>query len=245
MHLYLMAQAAVPQDTQLILHRIIGEVKRSLQQSQQVRITEFMINLILATLLALLLGMLYVKFGSSLSNRKSFAANFILVAMTTMLIITLVKSSLALSLGLVGALSIVRFRTAIKEPEELSYMFVAIAIGLGFGAHQGLVTSLAFGFIALVICIRSLVLRRGEAQAFNLVVSARSELGVSLDQIVEVLKQTCAAVHMQRFDQADGILEASFVVSLPDYPSFEKTADELLALNGQLGISYLDHRGSY
>lgn len=50
------------------------------------------------------------------------------------LVIFVVKSSLALSLGLVGALSIVRFRTPIKGPEELVYLFLSIAIGLGFGA---------------------------------------------------------------------------------------------------------------
>ena len=52
----------------------------------------------------------------------------------TFLVILIVKSSLALSLGLVGALSIVRFRTPIKEPEELIYLFLAIALGLGYGA---------------------------------------------------------------------------------------------------------------
>ena len=56
--------------------------------------------------------------------------------MTTLLVIAVVKSSLALSLGLVGALSIVRFRTPIKEPEELAYIFLAIALGLCLGADQ-------------------------------------------------------------------------------------------------------------
>jgi hypothetical protein len=59
-----------------------------------------------------------------------------MITMTTMLIITIVKASLALSLGLVGALSILRFRAAIKEPKELAYWFLAIAIGLDFGARQ-------------------------------------------------------------------------------------------------------------
>ena len=53
-----------------------------------------------------------------------------------MIIITIVKSSIALSLGLVGALSIVRFRAAIKEPEELTFLFICIAIGVGLGAGQ-------------------------------------------------------------------------------------------------------------
>ena len=69
-----------------------------------------------------------------LSNRKIFSKNFFIITTTTMLIITVVKSSLALSLGLVGALSIIRFRAAIKEPEELGYLFLTISIGLGCGA---------------------------------------------------------------------------------------------------------------
>ncbi|MCB0599344.1 MAG: DUF4956 domain-containing protein, partial [Phaeodactylibacter sp.] len=70
----------------------------------------FLINLLLTAVLAHLLGRIYARYGSSLSNKRSFAANFELIAVTTMIIITIVKSSLALSLGLVGALSIVRFR---------------------------------------------------------------------------------------------------------------------------------------
>ncbi len=56
-----------------------------------------------------------------------------MLTVITLLVISIVKSSLALSLGLVGALSIVRFRTAIKDPEELIYLFFSIAIGLGMG----------------------------------------------------------------------------------------------------------------
>src|SRR6056300_1582124 len=72
------------------------------------------------------------------------------ICLTTLLVISVVKSSLALSLGLVGALSIVRFRTPIKEPEELAYLFVSIAVGLGLGANQRLATVASFlGIIAL------------------------------------------------------------------------------------------------
>ena len=86
---------------------------------------------------------------------KDFVKNFIPISMTTMFIIVVVKSSLALSLGLVGALSIVRFRTVIKEPEELGYLFLCIALGLGNGASQYLVTSIALVTILSAIYIFS------------------------------------------------------------------------------------------
>ncbi|TFG45539.1 MAG: DUF4956 domain-containing protein, partial [Candidatus Brocadiia bacterium] len=76
--------------------------------SVQIPLFSFLANLLLTALLAAVLGRVYIRFGHSLSNRRLFARNFILLAMTVMLIITIVKSSLALSLGLVGALSIVR-----------------------------------------------------------------------------------------------------------------------------------------
>ncbi len=113
----------------------------------------FLINFILAGVLSAILGVVYVRYGRAISNRKRFAGNFFILGMTTMLIITIVKSSLALSLGLVGALSIVRFRSAIKEPEELLYLFLTIAIGLGFGADQGRITVLAFFIICLVLIL--------------------------------------------------------------------------------------------
>ena len=95
-------------------------------EAQSINLLLLCIQIILATLLSSVISYFYIRYGNSLSNRATFAKNFVLIAVTTMLIIMIVKSSLALSLGLVGALSIVRFRTAIKEPEELAYFFMVI-----------------------------------------------------------------------------------------------------------------------
>ena len=99
-------------------------------------LTNLAINLLLAIFLSGLVAWFYANYGKSLSNRTKFAQILPILALITVLIISIVKSSLTLSLGLVGALSIVRFRTAIKEPEELIYLFMTIAIGLGLGADQ-------------------------------------------------------------------------------------------------------------
>jgi len=117
--------------------------------------TSFLISLILTLLASIVLRSIYIKYGRSMNNRAYFANTFILLGLTTCSVIMVVKYSLALSLGLVGALSIVRFRAAIKEPEELVYLFLIISMGLSFGANQYLVGIILLLFSLIVIIISS------------------------------------------------------------------------------------------
>jgi uncharacterized membrane protein YhiD involved in acid resistance len=89
-----------------------------------------------------------------------------MLAVIVFFVILIVKSSIALSLGLVGALSIVRFRTPIKEPEELVYLFFAIAIGLGFGSGQSSTTAVVM--IASLLVFRfSYGIKYNKKTSFN------------------------------------------------------------------------------
>ena len=118
-------------------------------------------NFLIAIFLSISLGFLvrefYIRFSTTLSNKVEFSKTFVILAATTTIVITIVKSSLALSLGLVGALSIVRFRAAIKEPEELVYLFLLIAIGLGCGAGQFFITVIGVSIILILIFLYSKV----------------------------------------------------------------------------------------
>ncbi len=120
-------------------------------------VSETIFQMVVLLLLSSFLSIVYLFRGNSLSNRSRLAALLPLMAVTTMLIISVVKSSLALSLGLVGALSIVRFRAAIKDPEELAYIFLAIALGLGFGATQITMTTTFYGVILAYILVQSVL----------------------------------------------------------------------------------------
>ena len=110
------------------------------QQLIEQPISEIVLNLILCMLLVSLISWYYKKFSQSLGGKTHIGSILPLIGLTVFLVIVVVKSSLALSLGLVGALSIVRFRTPIKEPEELGYLFLTIAVGLGFGAGYEIIT---------------------------------------------------------------------------------------------------------
>jgi multisubunit Na+/H+ antiporter MnhE subunit len=82
-------------------------------------LTTLLLNSLIGIILSTGVAWYYARFGEGLSNRTKFARLIPVLCLTTILVISVVKASLALSLGLVGALSIVRFRTAIKDPEEL------------------------------------------------------------------------------------------------------------------------------
>ncbi len=199
--------------------------------------------LITAAILSFILGKLYAKYGTCISNRKKFASNFVLLTTTTTLIIMIVKSSLALSLGLVGALSIVRFRAAIKEPEELAFLFLAIAIGLGLGAGQLITTLIAFTIISLIIFARHFFYKKEENQNLCLTVSGK---GIKLKDIADILKKHSSSVTLKRFDQLkDDLLEASFLVDFDSFDKLEKTKQELNSLSNSLNITYLDKSGIF
>lgn len=208
----------------------------------QVPVRLFLINLLLCALLAHILGRVYARFGNTLSNREQFGRNFLLIAMTTMLIITIVKSSLALSLGLVGALSIIRFRAAIKEPEELSYLFLAISIGLGLGAEQTLITAIALAGVLAVILIRHL-LKPSEDHP-NLYLTVTGPAGkVRLPAILEILKTTTRGSALKRFDETPELIEASFQTRFENSDQLHKCSQKLRELAPDVKISFLEQGG--
>lgn len=205
----------------------------------------FLLNLMLTFVLAYLLGLLYSRYGNSLSNKRMFAANFELIALTTMVIITIVKSSLALSLGLVGALSIVRFRAAIKEPQELAYIFFTIAIGLGFGADQRLVTLIGFVFVATVIWLKSAFKASDTNKNLNFTVLTEKPVKLSLERIIESITPYCKALDLRRLDENGKFMEASFLVEFGNVKDLNHARDALHQLDDSIQINFLDQKGIF
>ena len=164
-----------------------------INQNVQIDINNFIISLLFAAILSFLVQLFYIKYSSSLSNRKEFAKNFVILGVTTSIVIMIVKSSLALSLGLVGALSIVRFRAAIKEPEELVYLFLIIAIGLGCGANQLIITFVGIIFALILIMIYSAYYKKSRKdieQTINLGVIIEQDLqDKEINNLIQEIKK--------------------------------------------------------
>ncbi len=201
---------------------------------------KMVLALILAAILSYILGRIYVRYGTALSNRKKLANNFVILAATTTLVITIIKSSLALSLGLVGALSIVRFRAAIKEPEELLYLFLVIGMGLGLGANQFLITIVAFGIIILLLIINSKFLKHSEFQNMNLLVAGEKSEKTNEKSFVNILKKYCSEVKLKRLESTDNEIEVSFLVNLKSFDNLTKARKDLESLDNSIRITYLE-----
>ncbi|MFC1453428.1 DUF4956 domain-containing protein [Verrucomicrobiota bacterium] len=210
-------------------------------------LVSLLMNMGVGILLALVLRWHFRRFGSTLSNREEFAHVFPFILLTTVLIIFVVKSSLALSLGLVGALSIVRFRTPIKEPEELAYLFIAIGMGLGLGADQTVPTVVA-GLVILGV-MALLKWSRSESGTGNLYLSVdwkggeEGDLDSHLAGLNEVIARHVSGFDLRRFDVREKSLEATYLLDVADSVVLSSLADELRRTFPGAGITFLDQSG--
>jgi hypothetical protein len=189
-----------------------------------------LVNLGLGIVLSLLIAGYYVRYGASLSNRSQFAPILPMLTLITLLVITIVKSSLALSLGLVGALSIVRFRTAIKDPEELIFLFFAIAVGLGLGADQRIPTLVAFGVIMLYLLARALAAgrRRGSHSLYlNLQIVNDGASTALFDQVNQLLLKEFRELDLRRLDHNEQTLQMTYYVNVRDESTLVRAMDTL------------------
>jgi hypothetical protein len=205
-------------------------------------IPSLMISLAVGVALAFLLRWHFEKFGSTLSNRSEFAQVFPLLILTTILIITVVKSSLALSLGLVGALSIVRFRTPIKEPEELAYLFIAIASGLGLGADQLFPTVIAVCFTLIVVALQRWSRQGSEQTNLYLSVDFSPVEGSErpIDALGEVVSRHAENGDLRRVDARDDTMEITYFLDVTAPEKISALVEDLQRTFPGIGVTFID-----
>lgn len=187
------------------------------------------LNLAIGLILALLVAWYYEHYGQSLSNRRKFSQLLPVLTLTTAIVISIVKSSLALSLGLVGALSIVRFRTAIKEPEELLFLFIAIAIGLGVGADQR--WAVVVGVLAILgtMALRALLQRKPPAHNLYLSLLLQESEGEDslFNRVNERLLEHIDVADFRRLDSHDGTLQLTYFIRSSSPKALNDLIDDL------------------
>jgi len=202
------------------------------------------LNLGIGFLLSTIISFHYLYRSKTRILRKDLAFALPAIGLTTLLVITVVKSSLALSLGLVGALSIVRFRTPIKEPEELAYIFLSIALGLSLGADQREAALIGVPFILIIFSLSSLMSDKKSRKSGNIhltiQVSHNKNHSPPLDKVTSIVNEYTTNANFQRIDVQDNNLLINGIIAIKSEQETENLLNKLLELDPSASISFLD-----
>jgi len=210
----------------------------------EIPILEFIRNMAVGLVLAVMFAWLVSKSTRLVVDTTQYMPLFLLLIPTMILIITVIKTSIALSLGLVGALSIIRFRTPIKEPEELAYIFIAIAIGLGLGANQVLATVVGFAVVAIVM-LPAMFKRSAAARSHNayidVVLQSKDGEKFDMEAFTGILDQASLSYRIKRVTETSERIEITLQVPTLDTAIYEKIKNELSNRYQTVEISIIDN----
>ena len=140
-----------------------------LENVTSVSILDMVIAMVLAFAIGMFIFLVYKKTYQGVMYSSSFGVTLVALTMITTLVILAVTSNVVLSLGMVGALSIVRFRTAIKEPLDIAFLFWSIAVGIVLAA--GMIPLAVFGSIIIGIILIAFVNKKSSIMPYIVVLS--------------------------------------------------------------------------
>ena len=210
-----------------------------LENIGSISMTDMILSLTLAFLLGLFIFFIYRKSYSGVMYSDSFGVTLVALSLITTLLIMTVVSNVVLSLGMVGALSIVRFRTAIKEPMDIAFLFWSIAVGIVLAA--GLIPLAVFGsiFIGAVLFVFSR--KKTVDSPYILIVScenAEAEKRVRVFTGSQVRRMNLKSKSIEA-----GCIELNYEVRLKrDDSSF---VNELDAMRGVSRVTLVSYNGDY
>jgi len=223
-----------------------------LNSAPDISYSNFVVAILFSTFLALVIKFTFVKVARTLNDREYFSDIFIPLAIITTLVITVIKFSLALSLGLVGALSIVRFRAAIKEPEELVYLFFIIGIGLANGANQFLVATICTFFIVLILFIKKYFDNKNNQDnlsdgSVNVIQIELSEKSPNIEKVINIIKTKTIYLKLKSFRVEKDISQYVFWfdVDKKNTNDFIKTIENFKKTENNISFNVYSRTGIY
>ena len=201
---------------------------------------EVIFSLGLAAVLGMLISQLYKGTHRGLSYEHTFMASLVLLAPIVTLVMLYIRGDLVLSLGLIGSLSIVRFRTAIKDTRDMIFIFWVIAVGLGAGTYNWSVVLVSTLFIMVIVVVLYYI-RYGHSENKDFVLSFSGQLPYAMDQMLEIILRYTVNARMRSYEVQGKNWEIIYELRLSELTS--STADELIqelkTLPGVYNISLL------
>ena len=206
-----------------------------LENVSSVSILDMGIALVLAFCLGLFIFMVYKKTFSGVMYSSTFGVTLIALTMITTVVILAVTSNVVLSLGMVGALSIVRFRTAIKEPLDIAFLFWAIAVGIVLAA--GMIPFAVIGSVVIGIILLIFVNKNSYTNPYIVVLQCDSK--ESEQTAKEFLQAQVNKVVVKSKTVQRGNIELNLEVRLKDdNTDFVNVLSEMAGVKSAVLVSY-------
>ena len=196
---------------------------------------DMLIALALAFGIGLFIFMVYKKTYQGVMYSSSFGVTLIALTMITTLVILAVTSNVVLSLGMVGALSIVRFRTAIKEPLDIAFLFWSIAAGIVLAA--GMIPLAVIGSVIIGVVLLAFVNRKSSENPYIVVIQCDGEQNEG--QATAYLEAQTKRCVIKSKTVRKGAVELTFEVRLKDnHTGFINTLADLDGVESAVLVSY-------
>lgn len=202
------------------------------------------VNFILCVLMSFIARSFYIRYSTSLTGKHHVGTVIPILATIVFSVIMVVKSSLALSLGLVGALSIVRFRTPIKEPEELVYLFLSISIGLGYAAGYSLMTSVITLSILAMIYFWLSNKNIGQKDEYTLVISWENS-DLTFEKILNEAMDISSSIKLIRLNQGPMNNTASFQLVPDNNYGIDQITNKMKSLDREIEINFFEAKTNW
>ena len=205
--------------------------------SNDVSVTDIIFGMGVALLAALFIIFIYRKATHAVTNNSGYELTLLLTASISSMIVLTITSNLALSLGMVGALSIVRFRTAIKEPSDTAFMFWSVAVGITAGAGFYLIVLLGCLFIGAVV-LGADSLNKKTLRPYLLIM--RAVPGLSPETVEAVLNRSKIRCRLSSEVTNESYTELIYEIALP--PKRRGVTSDLKRISGVTSVSVIDCR---
>ncbi len=210
-----------------------------LENFSSVSVVDMVLALVLAFGVGMFIFFVYKHTYSGVMYSSSFAVTLVALTMITTLVILAVTSNVVLSLGMVGALSIVRFRTAIKEPLDIAFLFWSIAVGIVLAA--GMVPLAVFGSLCIGIMLLLFVNRKSHVNPYIVVLQcADHESETKAREFLQGKVQKCV---VKSKSAQKGLVELNLEIRLKDDNT--DFVNELADIEGVSSAVLVSYNGEY
>ena len=210
--------------------------KGFLQETGNLTTADFAMSMLAAFLCGMIIYMVYRFFYKGVIYNNNFNILLVLTSMITCFMVMVISSNVVLSLGMVGALSIVRFRTAVKDPLDVGFLFWTVAVGITCGAGLYIISLAATLMISVVYIL--LIKVRNRKRVYLLIVKYRDDAQESVTRVIRSLRKV-----LKNRTSTSGYTEMTYEIRMSkNNTSFVKSLSEL---EGVEYASVVEFTGDY